>query len=338
MAVHAKRKTAPELRISLAARIAAWSDGVDEAPVDALTLTEVVTEPRGDVDTGPPPGVRPQGKNELRVKALQLAWGTERFSPGSEELDEHLLSTIFEAVERSGGIGFLGADPAILNACRGRTERPIFAAEWRAGCLERLRDLVKTVILAPAELDRPLAFPERKLEGLVSMDAFAFAGQKPGPVTRAHKSLSGTGRWAALDLTRTGDETPQEPFAASLGKPQLATPEEIDGLLRAAGFVAVKRQNVTSLVVRAVRQGIVPMGHALDSAMKQDLRGPEGEEMLREPAWDVQSWRARMQALEAGTFSADMWIADKDPAKKAQAQVWTKDPKFTTAGVEMAGA
>ena len=334
----ARQRAAPEGRIDLFARIGAWWEGRDYIPDDTLTLTRVVQAPREDVDTGPPIGQRPMGKAEIRLKALSLAWGAERFAPGSQEIDERLLGAIFESVERSGGLGFLGADPAILNACRGRTERPIFAAEWRAGCLDRERDLVKTVILAPADLDRPLAFPERKLEGLVSVDAFAFAAQKPSLITRAYKSLSGTGRWAVLDVTRTGDETPQEGFASAFARPQLTTAEDIDSLLWAAGFVAVKRENVTAMMVRAVRSGIAQMGKTLDSAIKQDLKGPDGEQMLRELAWDVQSWRARMQALEAGKLTANLWIADKDPGKKADAILWPTAPSFSSAAVEASGA
>jgi hypothetical protein len=315
------RKQTGAAKASLAERMAAWWNGRDPVPIVRAPTAEATLALA--TDTSLPSSQRPFGKNELRLKALAIAWGADRFAPGSKEIDGHLLGAIFEAAEQSGGIGFIGADPAIMNACRSRTERPIFAAEWRAGCLDRARDVVKTVIMASAEIDRPLPFPERKLEGLVSLDAFTFAGQKPGLVSRAYKSLSGTGRWAAMDLTRTGDDPPTAPFESAFARPQLATAEEIDHLMWGAGFVSVTRQDVSEMVVKAVRGSIVSMGAALDAALKNDLRGPDGEKMLLELARDVESWRARKAALEDGSLCAHLWIADKDPAKKADAAVWT---------------
>jgi hypothetical protein len=319
-----KKLIDPNGRGDLMGRFGAWWDGRDYVAPE-LTLTIEAAPPKENVDTGAPPRARPQTKSEIRVKALQLAWGADRFGPGSVDLDGRLLDTVFETMERSGGVGFIGADPALLNMCRGRTERPVFAAEWRAGCLDAERELTQGVLLSGADIDRPLTLPDNKLEGLISLDAFAYADHKAGLAGRAYKTLSGTGRWAALDITRTTPRTPAEAFASAWAEPQLVTADEIDAMLWATGFVAVKRENMTEQVIKAARAQLARMGEALDTAVKAGLDGREGALMLQELAWDVQSWRARLRALEGGALAVHLWTADKDPARKAAAVVAALD-------------
>ena len=44
---------------------------------------------------------------------------------------------------------------------------------------------------------------------------------------------------------------------------------------------------------------------------RRGLHGREGALFLQELAWEAQSWRARMRALEGGALEVNLWIADK---------------------------
>jgi hypothetical protein len=249
----------------------------------------------------------------IRLRALETIWGEGRFGPGSDILDTHLLDEVFTSADVPGDIGFIGADGAMLKACAARSERIIRAAEWRAGCVDRLREAAPGAVITPSEIDRPRGFSDGSLEGLVTIEAFAYADHKAGLVGRVHRALSETGRWVFLDTTRRSNKTPAEAFASAWAEPLLATRDEIADLLALAGFTSVRRENATAMVLAAAREGYERLSQALETAATDGLQGSEGALFLQELAWEAQSWRARMRALDGGALSVDLWIADKRP-------------------------
>ncbi len=317
----------PHGRAEFAGRVAAWWDGRDyvaappaepsEADVTHFDMSVKQREAIDIQDGKAPP--KSQTKLQLRMRALQLAWGEQRFAPGSDLLDNKLLDMVFETANQAGALGFIGADPSLMSSCRDRTDRSLFAAEWRPGCLDVSKKSVSGVVISGADIDRPLCFPDRKIEGMLSVDAFAFADHKPGLAGRVFKALTGTGRWVAMDMVRNTPKTPAPAFASAWAEPQLVTAEEVDAVLKATGFVAVRREDVTSMLVKAARHGITGLGAALERAMKEGLDGPDGAVVLQEVAWEIQTWQARLRAMEGGALSAFMWIADKDPVLRVRA-------------------
>jgi hypothetical protein len=247
----------------------------------------------------------------VRIKALETIWGEGRLAPGSATLDGMMLDAVLEHADKLGGIGFIGPDAALLNAFAGRSERAAHAAEWRAGCAERLKALAPKAVIEACELDRPRGFGDHTLEGVVSCEAFAFADHKAGLAHKVCRSLTEHGRWVFLDTTRNTAKTPPEAFASAWAEPQLLTNDDIHEYLQHAGFGTVKKVAVTELVLSAARDGYARLAQVLEGAATQGLGGREGALFLQELAWEAQSWRARTRALEGGALEVNLWIADR---------------------------
>jgi hypothetical protein len=247
----------------------------------------------------------------IRIKALETMWGEGRLAPGSATLDDMMLDAVLEQADRLGGIGFVGPDAALLNAFAGRSERAAHAAEWRPGCAARLKELAPKAVIEASDLDRPRGFADGALEGVVSVEAFAFADHKSGLAHRICRSLGDHGRWVFLDTTRNTSKTPPEAFASAWAEPQLLSADDVHELLQHAGFGMVQKTPVTELVLAAARQGYAQLAKVLEGAATQGLQGREGALFLQELAWEAQSWRARMRSLEGGALEVNLWIADK---------------------------
>ncbi|MBI1358907.1 MAG: hypothetical protein GC155_01350 [Alphaproteobacteria bacterium] len=266
-----------------------------------------------------------RASSDLRVRAVTALWGAERLVPGTADLDQRILDMVFDAANGSGDIGFIGADAALLNAARGRSDRTIHAAEWRTDCIEHIRALAPDIDVQASDTDRPRGLGDGNLEGLVSVEAFAYADHKAGLVARAFRALSDNGRWIILDTVRHSAKTPAECFASAWAEPNLTTSDEIEELLKLAGFAGVTHVCLTSDVLAAARAGYRQLGEVLDAAVRTGLDGREGAIFLQELTWEIQSWRARMRAFEGGALSVDLWIADKDPTRAATAALTAGD-------------
>lgn len=246
-----------------------------------------------------------------RIKALETLWGEGRLSPGSDVIDGMILDAVLESADKLGAVGFIGSDAALLLAFAERSDRGVHVAEWRHGCDTRLRELAPKVLVEQCEIDRPRGFADDALEGIVSCEAFAFADHKVGLVSRVCRALGATGRWVFLDTTRNTAKTPPEAFASAWAEPLLSTAEDIEEMLKHAGFGAVKRTPVTTEVLAAAREGYARLAQVLEDAAVSGMPGREGALFLQELAWEAQSWRARMRALEGGALEVNLWIADK---------------------------
>jgi hypothetical protein len=198
-----------------------------------------------------------------------------------------------------------------LSAFAARSDRLAIVAEWRAACAAHAQALAPQAAVTASEVDRPSCFGDKTLEALVSIEAFAYADHKAGLVGRAYRALSDHGRWVFLDTTRNTNKTPPQAFASAWAEPLLATKDEIEELLRLAGFHSVEKFSATELVLNAARAGYAHLSSVLESAAPNGLDGREGALFLQELAWEAQSWRARIRALEGGALEVNLWIADK---------------------------
>ncbi|MFT3725099.1 MAG: hypothetical protein QM773_16130 [Hyphomonadaceae bacterium] len=247
----------------------------------------------------------------LRIKALETLWGEGRLAPGSFALDTKIIDTLLELADKPGDIGFIGSDGALLNAFAAQSDRKALATEWRKACVTRLGQLVPSAVVTAGEVDRPRGFADGSLPAIASVEAFAYADHKAGLVGRVHRALDDKGRWVFLDTSRTTNKTPSAAFASAWAEPQLSTNDEIEELLKLAGFKTVQKVQVTELVLAAAKQGYANLAQVLESASQNGFTGREGALFLQELAWEAQSWRARCRALEGGALEMNLWVADK---------------------------
>lgn len=295
-----------------------------ETPAEAVSepaeAIEAVEAPAASVPAKPvaatPKLVKPSDRQAVdggavRIHALEMLWGEGRFSPGSFALDTRIVDAALELADRPGDVGFIGADAALLNTFVAQTDRKPLANEWRAACMARVGALSPKVNLSACEVDRPRSFVDGSLPAVVSVEAFAYADHKAGLVGRVFRALDDQGRWVFVDTTRRTKKAPAQAYASAWAEPQLATNDEIEELLQLAGFKTVRRVAVTEQVLAAAKQGYASLSRTLERAGAEGLSGRVGALLLQELAWEAQSWRARMRALEGGALEMNLWVADK---------------------------
>ena len=172
----------------------------------------------------PAPAAPPVDGGEVRIRALETLWGEGRLSPGSFALDTHMIDAALELADRSGAIGFIGADASLLNAFAAQSDRKPIANEWRAACVSRLNQLVANAAFTVSEVDRPRGFQDGALPAIVSVEAFAYSDHKAGLVGRVFRALDAGGRWVFVDTTRRTKKTPPQAFASPRRSRSLCSP------------------------------------------------------------------------------------------------------------------
>lgn len=256
----------------------------------------VVAAPVAEVAPPAPVAAESIDGASIRIKALETLWGEGRLAPGSFAIDTRLVDALLELTDKPGDIGFIGGDGALLNTFAAQSDRKVLATEWRTTCVSRLTELVPSATVTRGEVDRPRGFTDHSLQAIASVEAFAYADHKAGLVGRVFRALDATGRWVFLDTTRTTKKTPPEAFASAWAEPQLANNDEIEELLKLAGFKSVRKIAVTEQVLAAARQGYANLAQVLEGAAHSGLTGREGALFLQELAWEAQSWRARTRS------------------------------------------
>lgn len=315
-------------------RLGAWWDGREPSNLAPETIGARSSE------------MEPSGKSAasgdaltaLRLAAIEQLWGEGRLNPGSEALQRQLLDSVFDCADQPGDIGYIGVDAALLNAARARSDRRFIAVEWRTQALPAMIEKLAGVAeIHGGEPDRPKQFIDNLLEGLLSVDAFAYSDHKAGLVARAYRTLTPSGRWSFLETTRTTAKTPPEAFASAWAEPQLATADEIDGMLEIAGFRSVQKRDVSDDVIAAARTAFSAFGAGLDHAVRAGLNGRDGALFLQELTWEVRAWKARLRAIAGGALRIHLYIVDKT-ARDAAAVQFSASPSSQTADNVMDGA
>ena len=306
----AAKAEAPKAPAKAEAKPEAKPEKQPEPP--AAPAAEIVAAVEGEIfDSAPQEELGSLDPASVRIKALETLWGEGRLAPGSFSLDTKMIDLVLELADKPGDIGFVGADGALLNAFAAQSDRKALATEWRAACVTRLNELVPSATVTPGEVDRPRGFTDNSLPAVASVEAFAYADHKAGLVGRVFRALDSKGRWVFLDTTRKTKKTPPEAFASAWAEPQLATSDEIEELLKLAGFKTVQKVSVTELVLASAKQGYANLAQVLENAASNGFTGREGALFLQELAWEAQTWRARTRALEGGALEMNLWIADK---------------------------
>lgn len=297
---------APPVQESAAAQPAPAAKAKVAAPEPEPVPAATPPKPDAKVESGPQ-----LNGAEVRIRALETLWGEGRLAPGSFALDTRIVDGLLELADKPGDVGFVGGDPALIKAFAAQSERRVLVSEWRAACATAITQACPAASVAVGEVDRPRGFQDGSLQAIASVEAFAFADHKAGLVARMFRALDGGGRWVFLDTTRRTKKTPPEAFASAWAEPQLATNDEIEELLKLAGFKTVRRMSANELVLAAARSGYSNLSRTIEGAASNGLTGREGALFLQELAWEAQSWRARTRAIEGGALEMNLWVADK---------------------------
>lgn len=210
-----------------------------------------------------------------------------------------------------GRVGMIGGDGKLFGEIRKRFGSAPVVSEWRSGCRDRMSAICGAKDMAFAPVDRSNAFEAGSLGALISQDCFAFSEHKAGLVTRANRALAEGGRWVFTETVKRTKKTPAEAFASAWSEPLLGAEGEIEELMGFAGLKISIREDVTHEVLEAARESLKRLPVLLEEAAAIGQDGRDGALYLRELSWELQSWRARMRALEGGALGVIKWMVEK---------------------------
>jgi hypothetical protein len=329
MLANVKKLMAPDGRNELTAKFGAWWDGRDfvpEPPAEegaeaasaepSVVVPVKAPAPRDDVlddalfDEAPK-AARPVVDGQTpRLRAIESIWGEGAFGPVPHTLYSAMVEAAHDA-GTPGRVGMIGGDGNLFGVIRKTFGSAPVVSEWRSGCLDRMRAISGSSDMTFAPVDRSNAFEPGSLGALISQDCFAYSDHKAGLVTRANRALADGGRWVFTETVKRTKKTPGEAFASAWSEPLLAAEGEIEELMGFAGLKISIREDVTHEVLEAAREAFKRLPVLLEEAAAIGLDGRDGALYLRELSWELQSWRARMRALEGGALGVIKWMVEK---------------------------
>ncbi len=303
----------------MARRLAAWWNGQEvelAAATDdtAAPAAAPAVEPADTVTTLPVPAVQPEKQastcapGDVRLAALEVLWGEGRFAPSLSTLCDAVGTLEAGAEGDLARLGIINGDPALVRSLMGSSGAAPVICEWRKPVRNRfLRDFPDFDCLE-GELDR-LPFSATSLAGLVSVDAFTYADHKAGLAVRALKALKPGAQWTALDLVReSGGASLKAAFASAWAEPQLTDVATIEELASSAGLECISPcETVTAQLVGEIENGLASFSDTLEERLTSALKSLPHGLLVREIAWEAESWKWRGRALEAGLISARLW-------------------------------
>ncbi len=275
------------------ARLKAWWDGT-EVDTEAVETRLALAEAEEICDADP-------AAEDPRLIALQTLWGEGALEPVTDT-DATLLAGLSASdaarlVVVGGGLG-----PRLLalaDAWPGRIE----ALEWRPPVAESARLRVARagrtarIAVTPADLD--LLSIADGAAGFALLDDGAWCDNLQRLIHQAARSVTPGGPIVLTAWTSVDGAPAAEAFASAFVEPHLRATAEIEKMLATAGVADVTVSDRTTETAAAAREALGGAAERL-SAMAGEP-GP-GAAVLREAAWEVASWQARLRLMAAGAL------------------------------------
>jgi hypothetical protein len=289
-----KKPLDPEARAAMVRSLAHWWHG-GEPPA------------RQSGPTGPRKGaIEPDPETPPRVQALEKIWGRGRYMPGTLEIDAELIALL--GLAEDARIGALGVSPQTLRAA---PKAMIEVYEWRRELAGRTAaKLTGIASVYHTDLDRP-RWTGEQFDGLISSEALSFADHKPGTSAAAFRALPPGGRWVMVEYC--GEVAPPPAaFASAFSEPQIVSRDQIVDILEEIGFIIEAEEDVSAPLVEAAGEGFHRLAELMTKLAQADAEeAADRAIMLRELAWEAETWKARRSALRSGRLSAMRFIARK---------------------------
>ena len=313
--------------IGLSAEIHHWA-GCFKAWWDGYDMPERMTAYTSGVfvdDFDSIQGIISAFTGDPRFIACERLWGMGRLRAGDAEVDAALATALgVEAGHKLAvfGMGLGGA----VNAIASVSEAWISVFEWRENFRDAGRDRLirggyaNRVAVNPLDPKKP-KLSAGKFDAALCLEELSFVDDKAHWLQMVHTSLRDNGIFMAIDYVvdpKFDLSKGRKMFSSADPAPQFWTEDQWDTGLNAAGFDVLRREDMTGLVIKSVRNGFSKLDGTLDNLGKAyekcpELVGPVLTETVKEAACA----KALVAALESGQVKVYRFLAMKPRAGQA---------------------
>jgi hypothetical protein len=280
------------------AKLRAWWEGEAYDEAAALAAFEAGLEAAND--DKPPEGAdehlfdEPPYELPARLTALGALWGEGRVRPGAAALEANAVARL--NLPQDAVLAVLGpglAAPVVALAEKHAGKIQVF--EWRDETLDALKHGVKAakleerVSVARIDLEAHVFAPS-SLDGLVSVDDFAYCGHPPHLAQQMMKSLKpGAGAVLECYVGLPIAELPTA-FASAFAEPQVRAHGDLLHVFKETGLELAADEDITEEFLELARAAFKSLGERLNA---DALNVSAAQEL----AWEAQAWRVRMKLL-----------------------------------------
>ena len=309
------------------AKLAAWWEGAAYDEEAALAAYEAklaaVANENAEADAG---DVEDELFDELpfemppRLSALALIWGEGRVRPGdatAEAMEPARLGVAADGMLAVWGPGLAAPVIAIAERHPGKIE----VYEWREETIDALRYQVKQaklddrVTVTRIDLEAHV-YPAASLDGIFSVDDFAYVGYPPHLAQQVMKSLK-PGACAVLEAyVGFKSDMLKTAFASSFAEPQIRAHGDVLQFFRDVGLQIEADEDLTDEFLATARASFKQLGERLAQS------GGIEPATARELAWETEAWRSRLMMLAQRRLERRRFVVRK-PAAQAEK---TNDP------------
>jgi len=237
----------------------------------------------------------PQYQLPPRLTALAFIWGDGRVRPGDDTadgLEPARVGLAPDGVLAVLGPGLVAPVAAIAAAHPGKIE--VF--EWREETFDALKHGVKKaklddrVNVTRIDLEAHV-FAPASIDGLISIDDFAYSGYPPHLAQQIMKCLKPSA--CAVIEAYVGFKAQElaTAFASAFAEPQIRPHGDLLQVLKDTGFAVEADEDLTEEFLDTARQGFKQLSEKLTSAPNLDPAA------ARELAWEAEAWKVRMRLL-----------------------------------------
>ncbi|MBY0569593.1 MAG: hypothetical protein K2P70_19950 [Hyphomonadaceae bacterium] len=304
------------------AKLAAWWDGAayDEEAALAAYEAKLAAAANENVEAEAA-NVEDELFDELpfemppRLSALALIWGDGRVRPGdatAEAMEPARIGVAADGVLAVWGPGLAAPVIAIASKHPGKIE----VYEWREETIEALRHEVKQaklddrVTVTRIDLEAHV-YPPASLDGIYSVDDFAYVGYPPHLAQQVMKSLK-PGACAVLEAyVGLKSDALKTAFASSFAEPQIRAHGDVLQFFRDVGLQIEADEDLTDEFLATARAAFKQLGERLAQS------GGIEPVTARELAWETEAWRVRLMMLAQRRLERRRFVVRK-PAAQAE--------------------
>lgn len=250
-----------------------------------------------------------------RVSALALLWGDGRVRPGdatAEAMEPARIGVDANGVLAVWSPGLAAPVIAIASKHPGKIE----VYEWREETIEALRYELKQaklndrVSVVRIDLEAHV-YPPASLDGIYSVDDFAYIGYAPHLAQQVMKSLK-PGACAVLEAyVGFKNDALKTAFASSFAEPQIRAHGDVLQFFRDVGLQIEADEDLTAEFLATARAAFKQLSERL---AKSDGIEPA---TARELAWETEAWRTRLMMLAQRRLERRRFVVRK-PAAQAE--------------------
>jgi hypothetical protein len=248
-----------------------------------------------------------------RLSALALIWGEGRVRPGdatAEAMEPARIGVAADGMLAVWGPGLAAPVIAIASKHPGKIE----VYEWREETIEALRHEVKQaklddrVTVTRIDLEAHV-YPAASLDGIYSVDDFAYVGYPPHLAQQVMKSLK-PGACAVLEAyVGFKSDTLKTAFASSFAEPQIRAHGDVLQFFRDVGLQIEADEDLTDEFLATARGAFKQLGERLAQS------GGIEPAAARELAWETEAWRVRLMMLAQRRLERRRFVVRKPQAE-----------------------